>query len=76
MSRASFGLFAELENEMSALNRVLSKDISAKWPKFSPAEAEALRTPEALSAQVMKSYTLPKDQAELDVKEWLAGRTL
>ena len=60
---------------MSALNRVQSKDISAKWLKFTPAEAEALKTPEALSAQVMKSYNLSKDQAEADVKAWLAGRT-
>ena len=60
---------------MSAINRVYSKDISAKWPKLSAAEADALKTPEALSAQVMKSYSLPKEQAEADVKAWLAGRT-
>jgi hypothetical protein len=57
------------------MNRVLSKDISAKWPKLTSAEAENLKTPEALSAQVMKSYSLPKEQAEADVKAWLAGRT-
>ena len=60
---------------MSVPNRVLSKDISTQWPKFTPAEAEALKSPEALSAQVMKSYNLPKVQAESDVKAWLAGRT-
>ena len=60
---------------MSVLNRVLSKDISAQWPKLTPAEAEALKTPEALSAQIMKSYSLPKLQAESDVKAWLACRT-
>jgi hypothetical protein len=60
---------------MSAINRVYAKDISAKWPKFTPAEAEALKTHEALSAQVMKSYSLSKEQAEADVKAWLAGRT-
>ncbi len=60
---------------MSVLNRVLSKDISAQWPKLTPAEAGTPKTPEALSAQIMKSYNLPKDQAEADVKAWLAGRT-
>ncbi len=64
-----------MENELSALNRAQSKDISAKWAKLTPAEAEALKSPEALSAQVMKSYSLPKEQAEADVKMWLAGRT-
>lgn len=55
--------------------RVSPQDISAKWPKLTPAEAGAPKTPEALSAQVMKSYSLSKDQAEADVKEWLAGRS-
>ncbi len=60
---------------MSCLNRVHTKDISAKWPKLTPVEVEALKSTEALSAQVMKSYSLPKEQAEADVKAWLAGRT-
>jgi hypothetical protein len=55
--------------------RVSPQEISAKWPKLTLAEAEALKTPEALSAEVVKSYDLPKDQAESDVKTWLAGRT-
>jgi hypothetical protein len=60
---------------MTNSNQISSKDICAKWTKFTVAEADALKTPESLSAQLMKSYNLPKAQAEADVKAWLAGRT-
>jgi hypothetical protein len=56
--------------------RVSPQDISAKWTKLTPAAAEALKSPEALSAQIMKSYSLSKDQADSDVKAWLAGRRM
>jgi hypothetical protein len=60
---------------MTNSNQISSKDICNKWTKFTVAEADALKTPENLSAQLMKSYNLPKAQAEAEVKAWLAGRT-
>jgi hypothetical protein len=60
---------------MTNSNQILSKDICTKWTKVTVAEADAVKTPESLSAQLIKSYNLPKAQAEADVKAWLAGRT-
>lgn len=60
---------------MTSTNQVAAKDITQRWPKFTQAEADALKSPENLSAQVMKTYNMPKLQADADVKAWLAGRT-
>ena len=65
----------ESENEMITPNRVSTKEISAKWPKFTESQADGLKSVENLSAQVAKSYNLSHAQAEADVKAWLAGRT-
>ena len=60
---------------MIGSNRVTTKDICTRWPKFTEPQAEGFKTSENLSAQVAKSYNLPQSQAEADVKTWLAGRT-
>ena len=65
----------ESETKMIGSNRVSTKEICTKWPKFNESQAESLKSVENLSAQVAKSYNLSQAQAEADVKGWLAGRT-
>ena len=60
---------------MTESTRVSPKEISAKWGKLSEAEATAIKNPEALSAQLVKSYGRDKPGADAEVKAWMAGRT-
>ena len=60
---------------MTVSNKITSHDIRTKWDKFTEVEANAIKSTDALSAQLMKSYSLPKDKAHADVTAWLAGRS-
>jgi hypothetical protein len=60
---------------MTGSTQISAKDISSKWGKFSEAEAGAIKNVEALTAQVVKSYSRDKAAADAEVKAFMAGRT-
>jgi hypothetical protein len=55
--------------------KILAKDIHAKWGKVTEADAAAVKSHDALSALVVKAYSLDKARADADVTTWMAGRT-
>ena len=55
--------------------KILAKDVHAKWGKLTEADVATVRTHDALSALVVKAYSLDKARADADVTTWMAGRT-
>ncbi len=55
--------------------KILAKDIHAKWGKLTEADVAAVKTHDALSALVVKAYSIEKTKADADVTAWMAGRT-
>ena len=60
---------------MTGSTQISAKDISLKWGKFSEAEAGAIKSAEALSVQLVKSYGRVKAAADAEVKAFMLGRT-
>lgn len=60
---------------MVSMNKISSTDIRGKWDKVTEAEANAIKSTDALSAQLVKSYNLPKETVQTDVKAWVGGRS-
>jgi hypothetical protein len=60
---------------MTGSTQISAKDISSKWGKFSEAEAGAIKNVEALTAQVVKSYSRDRAAADAEVKAFMVGRT-
>jgi len=60
---------------MAESARITARDISSRWGKFSEAEAGAIKSVEALTAQLVKSYNREKGAAEAEVKAFMSGRT-
>ena len=56
--------------------RILLKDISAKWGKFSEQELGALKSRDDLVDQVVAKYSLDKAQAQRDVDAVMKGRQI
>jgi hypothetical protein len=54
---------------------VISKDIHAKWGKFSEADVAALKTKDELVTQVAAKYGMDKAIALRDVDALLKGRS-
>jgi hypothetical protein len=55
--------------------RIQTYDILAKWSKLNQADLANVRSHEALSALVVKAYSLDKARADADVTAWMAGRS-
>ncbi len=53
----------------------LSKDIHAKWGKFSEADVAALKSSDELVTHVVSKYGLDKAIAQRDVDALVKGRT-
>jgi hypothetical protein len=60
---------------MTGSNHVSAQDISSKWTKVTPSEANAIKNVESLSAQVAKSYNLDRAKADAEVKAFMGTRT-
>jgi len=54
--------------------RVLLKDISSKWGKFSEQELGALKNKDDLITQVAAKYSIDKAQAQREVDAVMKGR--
>ena len=55
--------------------KILAKDIHAKWSKLNEADLAHVKSHEALSALVVKTYNGDKAKADAEVTEWMAGRS-
>jgi hypothetical protein len=55
--------------------KILANDIHAKWSKLNVADLTHVNSHDALSALVMKAYSLDKAKADADVTAWMAGRS-
>jgi division protein CdvB (Snf7/Vps24/ESCRT-III family) len=56
--------------------KILLKEISAKWGKFSEDELGALKSKDDLVTQVMAKYSIEKAQAQRDVDAVMKGRQI
>jgi hypothetical protein len=54
---------------------ILVNEIQAKWSKLNPSDLTHVKTHDALSALVVKAYSLDKAKADADVTAWMAGRS-
>ena len=55
--------------------KILTNDIHAKWSKLNLADLTLVKSHEALSALIVKAYSLDKVKADADVTAWMAGRS-
>ncbi|MFO0993435.1 MAG: hypothetical protein U1E67_16065 [Hyphomicrobiales bacterium] len=55
-------------------NKIILKDIKAKWDKFSEQDLTALKNKDELVTQVMSKYNVEKPNAVRDVDALLKGR--
>lgn len=56
--------------------KILLKDISSKWGKFSDQELGALKNKDDLITQVVAKYSIDKAQAQRDVDAVMKGRQI
>jgi division protein CdvB (Snf7/Vps24/ESCRT-III family) len=56
--------------------KILLKDISSKWGKFSEQELDALKNNDELVTQIVTKYSLDKAQAQRDVDAVMKGRQI
>ena len=56
--------------------KILLKEISAKWGKFSEDELGALKSKDDLVTQVVAKYSIEKAQAQRDVDAVMKGRQI
>jgi hypothetical protein len=56
--------------------KILLKDISSKWGKFSEQELGALKNKDDLITQVVAKYSIDKVQAQRDVDAVMKGRQI
>ena len=54
--------------------KILAKDIHAKWEKISDQEASGMKVKGDLVSQVQAKYSLSQEQAQKDVNSWANGR--
>jgi hypothetical protein len=55
--------------------KILANEIQAKWSKLNLADLTHVKSHDALSALVVKTYGLDKAKADADVTAWMAGRS-
>jgi len=55
--------------------KILANDIHSKWSKLNVADLGNVKSHDALSAMVVKAYSLDKAKADADVTAWMAGRS-
>jgi len=55
--------------------KILANDIHAKWSKPNVADLTHGTSHEALSALIVKAYSLDKVKADADVTAWMTGRS-
>jgi hypothetical protein len=55
--------------------KIFASDIHAKWSKLNEADLAKVKSHDALSALVVKTYSLDKARADVDVTTWMAGRS-
>jgi hypothetical protein len=55
--------------------KILANEIQAKWSKLNLSDLTHVKSHDALSALVVKAYSLDKVKADADVTAWMAGRS-
>ena len=55
--------------------KILANEIQAKWSKLNSSDLTHVKAHDALSALVVKAYSLDKAKADEDVTAWMAGRS-
>ncbi|MGD0763404.1 MAG: hypothetical protein ABR929_09500 [Roseiarcus sp.] len=55
--------------------KIQANDIHAKWSRLNQADLANVKSHDALSALVAKTYSLDKGRADTDVTAWMAGRS-
>lgn len=55
--------------------KIVAKDVHAKWDKISEQEADAFKSTSDLTSQVQTKYSLSADQAKSQVDAWANGRS-
>jgi hypothetical protein len=55
--------------------KILANEIQAKWSKLTSSDLTHVKSHDALSALVVKAYSLDKAKADADVTAWMAGRS-
>jgi hypothetical protein len=58
-----------------ATTKIQGSDIHVKWPKLSQGDLANVKSHDALSALVVKAYSLDKAKADADVTAWMADRS-
>ena len=56
--------------------RIVLKEISAKWPKFSEQDLSAFKGDDHVVNQVVAKYGLDRAQAQLEVDALMKGRRI
>jgi hypothetical protein len=59
----------------SAPQKILAKDVHAKWDKISEQEASGMKSTNDLTSQVQTKYSLNAEQAKSQVDSWANGRS-
>lgn len=59
----------------SAPQKILAKDVHAKWDKISEQEATGMKSTNDLMSQVQTKYSLNAEQAKSQVDTWANGRS-
>jgi hypothetical protein len=59
----------------AAPQKILAKDVHAKWDKISEQEASGMKSTSDLTTQVQSKYSLNADQAKSQVDTWANGRS-
>ena len=59
----------------AAPQKILAKDVHAKWEKISEQEASGMKSTSDLTTQVQSKYSLNADQAKSQVDAWTNGRS-
>ena len=55
--------------------KILAKDVHAKWEKISEQEASGMKSATDLTSQVQAKYSLSPEQAKSQVDAWTNGRS-
>ena len=58
-----------------ATTKIQANEIHVKWSKLNQADLANVKSHDALSALVVKAYSLDKAKADADVTAWMVGRS-
>jgi hypothetical protein len=62
-------------NAAATPQKILAKDVHAKWDKISEQEASGMKSMGDLTSQVQSKYSLNPEQAKSQVDSWVNGRS-